>query len=559
MGRGAKSLLALMLLAGLCLCTSHRAYAGTVTLRPSADPATPNWQTYPTNGQSRWSIINRSDLGVGTWLCIASGNVNDLYDLTDASVGQGATSMTIRAYTYMGSATLLATSLIALNADIGGSLVGTTSTQNPPSTIGLLNSCTGAGGNYDWRTVTYNGTWTQSQINSLKIYLGRQNGLLTGPIRVSQAEVQITYTDPPTVDQSAYRFYQNANSTTPAAALAATNTPSDVANSTPFRVRIGETVSSTAWSANYSSQKLQFTAKNQTTCAASTGWADVQSGSGVIQWYDNASPASGAAISSYASDPTVTGTATYEQYLEANSTTNPNAIAIGNTGLWDASLQSVGGTPGSTYCLRLVNGPGDFTPTYTQYPEFTLTGSLSIDMVDGSGASVTSPTISFGSVFAQLTCQASTATFGTSSQKLRINNDLSTTGWTASIAATSGPTALWQSAVGSKFYDYNDSSGTTAGCSDGADADTYAGQLSLSPAAATVTPKSGCSNTGVTLGSNTAFVEGTTDSISLINGSSGASRFCYWDVTGIGMLQRIPAQQATGTYSLNLTVTILAQ
>jgi hypothetical protein len=539
----------------LCAQTVH---AGQVTLRPSGDPASPNWQTYPTNGLARWSIINRTNLGTSPWICAASGNVSDLYDLTNASVGQGATAVTVQAYTFMGSGALLANAYITLNADIGGTLVGTTSTQNPPSTIGLLNNCTSTGGTYEWRSATYNGTWTQADIDNLKASVGRQNNLLNGPIRVSQVEAVITYTDPPTVSQSAYRLYQNANSTSPGSPLAATNTVADVSSSSAFRVRLGATASGSNWGANYSSHTLQYAAKNQSTCAASTGWADVQSGSGVIRWYDNASVTSGATIASYAQDPTVTGSKVYQTYQEANTFANPNAVTTGNTGLWDFSLQTVSGTPGTSYCLRMLNSPGDFTDTYTQYPEFTLTGSLDISIVDNSGVTVSSPSVSFGSLPTQWSCQSSAAILGSASQKMRITNNLSSSGWTTSIAATNGSHTLWQSAA-SHYYDYNDASGSPAGCSAGLDSDIYAGQLGVSPSIGSSSPQSGCTNTGITLGSTAYFSEGITDAIGLASGSSSASRFCYWDITGIGLTQRVPAAQPNGSYYLDLTITVATQ
>jgi hypothetical protein len=554
----AKILLGLVgYLAFWCINTGT-AYAGTVTLRPSGDPASPNWQTYPTTDLSRWSIINRSDSGTNPWICAATGNVSDLYNMTDASVGQGATSIVVQAYTFMGSGIALANAYITLNGDVSGTPLGTTSTQNPPSTIGLLNACTGTGGTFDWRSVTYNGNWTQSDVNNLKVSLGRQNNLLNGPIRVSQLEAVITYTDPPTVSQSAYRLYQNTDSTTPGTALAATNTAADLTANSTFRVRLGATVSNTSWGANYSSHNLQFAAKNQTTCAATTGWADVQSGSGAVRWSDNASVSSGVSIPSYASDPTVTGTKTLETYQEANTFANSNAVSTGNTGLWDFSLQTVGATVGTNYCLRINNSPGDFTDSYSQYPEITVTGNLGIDIVDGSGSAVSSPSVSFGSIFAGLACQTSTGTLGSSTQKIRITNDLSATGWASSIAATSGNTAKWQ-ATGSKYYDFNDKSGSPAGCSAGLDSDIYAGQLSIAPNVGTITPKASCTSTGVSLGSASAFDEGITDAIAIASGSGSASRFCYWDITAIGLSQKVPIAQPNGSYALDLTVTVVAQ
>jgi hypothetical protein len=63
--------------------------------------------------------------------------------------------------------------------------------------------------------------------------------------------------------------------------------------------------------------------------------------------------------------------------------------------------------------------------------------------------------------------------------------------------------------------------------------------------------------TNVSLGSNSSFVQGTTDSITLASGAAGASTFCRWDVTNIGLTQKIPASQASGSYSVNLVLSII--
>jgi hypothetical protein len=91
------------------------------------------------------------------------------------------------------------------------------------------------------------------------------------------------------------------------------------------------------------------------------------------------------------------------------------------------------------------------------------------------------------------------------------------------------------------------------------DADSLAGQLTLDPSAAgaTITP-TGCTNTGVTLGSSAGFAQGTVDDVTLVSASGSAATNCLWDITGIGVAQAIPAQAPAGTYTLNLTITVTA-
>jgi len=108
-------------------------------------------------------------------------------------------------------------------------------------------------------------------------------------------------------------------------------------------------------------------------------------------------------------------------------------------------------------------------------------------------------------------------------------------------------------------YDYNDPSGAPAGCSAGGDSDAYAGLLGFNFGSASATASSGCDNTGLSIGSaNNYFSEGVTDSITLAQTNSSAGSNCHWDLQNIGLSQQIPASQSPGNYSLNLTVTLVA-
>ena len=185
-------------------------------------------------------------------------------------------------------------------------------------------------------------------------------------------------------------------------------------------------------------------------------------------------------------------------------------------------------------------------------------GTLSVDVVDSGGTSVASPSAAFGSMPLSFNCSSSSGSLGVSSQKIRVNNDTANGAWSVSIAATSGATGRWANAGLTSFYDFNDASGSPAGCADGADADAYIGQLSLNPSVATVTPEVGCSNTNTTLGSSSSFVQGSTDSLTLISANSSAQTNCYWELTGITASQKVPAEQPVGSYTINMTITVVA-
>jgi len=50
-----------------------------------------------------------------------------------------------------------------------------------------------------------------------------------------------------------------------------------------------------------------------------------------------------------------------------------------------------------------------------------------------------------------------------------------------------------------------------------------------------------------------------TDSITLITADGTADTSCYWDITGIGISQTIPAEQpAASDYDINMTVSVVA-
>lgn len=204
---------------------------------------------------------------------------------------------------------------------------------------------------------------------------------------------------------------------------------------------------------------------------------------------------------------------------------------------WDTT-----GMPAGSYYVYGKTSDG-MNPQVSAYSLGQITiqspGSLSVDVVDSGGTSIASPSVSFSSKMFDWTTQSSTATLGISAQKIRVTNSTATATWTLSIAAQSGNTALWTN--GGNTYDFN---GTAS-----------AGRLQINGSVGTITPQGGCVATGISKGVATYFAQGTQDSITLLSASGSAQTGCYWDLTGVGMSQDIPASQATGTYTLNLTLT----
>ena len=184
-------------------------------------------------------------------------------------------------------------------------------------------------------------------------------------------------------------------------------------------------------------------------------------------------------------------------------------------------------------------------------------GALVTDIEDASRVTVASPSVTFTAKNFSFSClsgaSASTGTFGTNTQRIYVTNPGgANNGWTLTLAATSGATALWGTAI-----DFNDA--TTAGCTDGADVDTKGGQLTVDPSVGTLTADCGsCTTANVTKGSSTAYVQGTTDSVTLLNAALASDDVWQGYLTGAAMSQTIPAETATGSYTLNMTLTVTA-
>jgi len=171
----------------------------------------------------------------------------------------------------------------------------------------------------------------------------------------------------------------------------------------------------------------------------------------------------------------------------------------------------------------------------------TAAGFLSIDIVDGSDVSVPSPSVQFtNAIFNWVTTQT-TATLGVTTEQIKVSNFTATSEWTLSIAATDGASDIWDS--GTNSYSYN---GTQS-----------EGRLLVDPSTLTITPGGTCSSTGISTQSSAYFVSGSVDSINLLIAGGTAETSCDWYITGIDLTQDIPAQQAIGSYSIGMTLTVI--
>lgn len=179
--------------------------------------------------------------------------------------------------------------------------------------------------------------------------------------------------------------------------------------------------------------------------------------------------------------------------------------------------------------------------------QFTLTinpGSLAVDLVDASFATVVAPVVAFAPIEASMTTSTSTATLGTPTEQILVSNpDAAANGWTTSIGSTG---TRWQDARDTVNFAFNSDVAAS-------------GQLSINPSAATLA--NGLSTagvTGVSTGSASNF-SSTVSSITLLDADATAAHIGDWTLQNVVLSQTIPAMQASADYSLPMMISVVAK
>ncbi len=555
----------LALVAGVLLHVETFAATQTVNVFPNYDISLGNW-TDKSGGADFWGRIHRqtSSRNDSSWICSKNSTANAIFGAGATenpggapavipNIQQGVVSMSAEtsgktSYKFLDFSYPNITLQVLLN----GSVIGTATANWPNNSVLGTDSCTGTFGAWQTTTVgtvtaSVGSEWTQSQIDTLQFGLSRSGNARS--TRVMSMYAQLSYITYSTLTQNGYRFYQNASSTTPGAALGSTaSTPldfnRDIYGST-FRLRAAVQSTSERWLRQYGSYKLQYANKGAGTCASPTGgYLDVGS-SGDIRWYTNAGATNGASIANVTGQPS--GTMVPQRYQSANPFSKQQQVPDGQSGIWDFSLQYAGADYGASYCFRIINSDGDTQPLagYTNYPEIRITGDLAMSFVNASGVPIGTPSIAFSGLTAAPSCQTSTGTLGATAARLRLSDNRAAGNWTIAMAATGGASAKWT--AGTKQYSFNDAAGSPAGCTNG--------QLSVGFGSIAIAPKSGCTTTGVGGGTGVAFSGATSVAI---GSGIGANRFCYWDITGISLSQKVPASTSPGEYSVGMTLTVTA-
>jgi len=207
----------------------------------------------------------------------------------------------------------------------------------------------------------------------------------------------ITVFTPNTFTEAGYRVFQDLDGTQ-------VGTPFDTQNATslvplagkPFRLRVLVSVAGTGIDISGQSFKLQYatsTAGGCDTGFSGETYADVGTAtSSAVSFYNNPTPANGAALTANAQDPTDgTNVIDNETYIEQNPFSNDTAKIFANQdGKWDFSLINNSGSAGQTFCFRVVKGDGSLLDSYTNVVETQVDAAPTVTNVSlNHGASIT--------------------------------------------------------------------------------------------------------------------------------------------------------------------------
>lgn len=209
-------------------------------------------------------------------------------------------------------------------------------------------------------------------------------------------DVIIAKLQPPSdLEQSSYRWFANIDSTDVGDPLAAANSAAYAPKQgKPFRLRFTIHVSVTDRDANGAGLKLQFSTRSGTCDTGFSGesYSDVDTASGAIRYYDNATPNDADSLTVNANDPTHSGDSIIAQsYQEANNFTNNIAtIANGEDGLWDVALIDFSSPASTTYCFRVVRATDELLETYSVIPEITTDDGMGHMLLFWDGGAVPS-------------------------------------------------------------------------------------------------------------------------------------------------------------------------
>ena len=217
----------------------------------------------------------------------------------------------------------------------------------------------------------------------------------------------------PTFEQSAYRLFNNNDSTDVGVALAVQDTAATLGSAgDAFRLRLLLHVGAAELVISGESFKLQFAEQSGTCDSAFLGetYTDVTT-STVIAYNNNPTPTDGDSLTSNANDPTHSGHTVVNQTYEelSNFTNSVAAISSGQDGKWDFSLVDNGAVLDTPYCFRVVKSDGSPLSSYSVVPEI-ITGPSTLTF------SISESTVGFGTLSSVAAQFATANTLGSATE-----------------------------------------------------------------------------------------------------------------------------------------------
>ena len=249
----------------------------------------------------------------------------------------------------------------------GGALI-------PYGQTGGFNRDSGANDVGNWSGIIFESLTTGDYVEVETQAVGR-----SGTMAADVKGVQGIRLKPPVsvLTQDSYRWYDNVDAVQPTAALAAENAaaaniePGDVSR---LRMNIQSDVVPLSAGTSF---KLQFS-------TSTLGpWSEVGAVGSGAAWrgFDNTTPADGATISA----TLLSGSDVVDTYEEANNSAGtPNVIAVGQQGEWDWVIQNNVADINTTYYFRMVNSDDTALDVYTNYPQLTTIGKVTVTESAGS-------------------------------------------------------------------------------------------------------------------------------------------------------------------------------
>lgn len=198
-----------------------------------------------------------------------------------------------------------------------------------------------------------------------------------------------------TFEQSAFRFYENQDSTDVGATLAAQDTAANFSSKGGVaRLRATIHVGNNNLTTSGKYFKLQYSVKSGSCDTSFSGesYVDLSTSAGAIRYYNNTTPSDGAALTANTNDPVHgSDTLSRQSYEEANNFTNAQAaINVGEDGLWDFAIVDYSAPALTSYCLRIVESDGTPLDSYSVIPEIKTADTPASMIMFYDGASIPS-------------------------------------------------------------------------------------------------------------------------------------------------------------------------